>query len=108
MIDPATMGAIAQGVGALGQGIGTALGGPFTGGASGAASNGNQMNGAGWVVNLGGTQVASASPTNTNATMPQPVSGPGGVAGLSGQADMTTIGLVALGLFAVYRFARRK
>lgn len=108
MIDPATMGAIAQGVGALGQGIGTALGGPFSGGASSAASNGNQLNGAGWVVNMGGTQVASASPTNTNATMPQPVAGAAPLAGLNAGMDATTLGLLALGAFAFLRLARRR
>lgn len=67
-VDPFT-GALLQGASSFGKGLGESLGGggPFTGGASQAGAYGNSLGNAGWVVNLGGNQVASASPTNTQA-----------------------------------------
>lgn len=56
----------------LGQGLGSAIGGgggPFIGGGSEAAAYGTTLNGAGWNVNLGsGSQIASASPSNSTTT----------------------------------------
>lgn len=55
------------GLSGFGKGLGESLGGggPFTGGSSSAGAHGTTLDGSGWVVNMGGTQVASASPTKT-------------------------------------------
>lgn len=54
--------------GSLGSGLGEAIGGgsgPFMGGSAEAAAYGTTLDGSGWVVNMGGTQLASASPTRS-------------------------------------------
>lgn len=65
--------------GGLGKGLGGAIGGaagPFMGGAAESATYGTSLNSSGWVVNLGGTQVASASPTQrTDGAYPAAVAG---------------------------------
>ena len=56
----------------LGQAIGGGGGGPFSGGDAAGGAYGTTLDGSGWIVNLGGTQNATASPTRTTV---DPVAG---------------------------------
>lgn len=42
-------------------------GGPFLGGEAGSAAHGNRLDGSGWSVNFGGTQVATPSKTDVSS-----------------------------------------
>lgn len=86
----------AQFAGQLGRGLGDAIGGgggPFVGGAATSAAYGTTLDGAGWVVNMGGTQIASASPTRTTTdTVPrEPMQ-----AGVSGIAALLLVGVAVV------------
>ncbi len=75
------------------QGLGNGLsGGPFQGGDARSAAYGTTQDGSGWVVNIGGTQNASASPVRT-MTDPTPATQSAGYGG--------AFGLVAVAIFAV-------
>lgn len=91
----------AQFAGQLGRGLGDAIGGggPFIGGAATSAAYGTTLDGAGWVVNLGGTQVASASPSRTTT---DPVPREPMQAGVSGVAALLLVGA------AVVLFLRKR
>ena len=94
----------AQFAGSLGKGLGSAIGGdggPFVGGAATAGAYGTTLDGSGWIVNLGGTQIASASPTRTTTD-------PGnGVPALQ-QAGASPLVLLLLASAAVVWFLKKR
>lgn len=87
--------------GSLGAGLGEAIGGgggPFVGGAATAGAYGTTLDGSGWIVNLGGTQIASASPTRT-------VTDPGAAAPI--QAGINPLAMLLLAGAAVVWYLRK-
>lgn len=96
-----------QGIAGFGKGLGEAIGGggPFVGGSSSASTYGANLGNSGWVVNMGGTQVASASPTSSQ-TLPQPV----GVAAAqaAGSSPALMLGIAALVAVLAIRAMRKR
>lgn len=59
--------------GAMDLAGGSGGGGPFLGGEAGSAAHGNRLDGSGWSVNFGGTQIATPSKTDYSAEgLPSP------------------------------------
>ena len=81
----------------LGQAIGGGGGGPFSGGDAAGGAYGTTLDGSGWIVNMGGTQTATASPTRTTV---DPVSGfitpTASMAGVSQPMMLAMLGLAAV------------
>jgi hypothetical protein len=93
----------------IGNGLGNAIGGvdagPFIGGAATAGAYGTTLDGAGWNVNLGGTQVATASPTRTYT---DPGGGIGSAAPMApAMAGASGLGMLMLAGAAVVWFVRK-
>jgi hypothetical protein len=84
-------------------------GGPFMGGSGSAASHGNTLDGAGWVVNTGsGTQVASASPTRTTIDPTAAAYGVTGGAAAPMQAGLGSLAMVAIAAVALGLIMRKR
>ena len=75
-------------------------GGPFMGGSATAAAYGTSLDGSGWIVNLGGTQVASSSPTRTTTD-------PGAAAPIM-QAGLSPVVMLLLAGAAVVWFIKHR
>lgn len=95
-----------QAAGGLGKALGGALGGdagPFVGGAATSGAFGTVLDGSGWVVNVGGTQAASASPVKTTVD-------PAGflTPSVPSQANIGPLAWVLAGVAVVWFFKRSK
>jgi hypothetical protein len=97
----------------LGKGLGDALsgngGGPFVGGASSAMAYGTTLDGAGWIVNVGGQQSATASPVRTTTNSPTYDPSSTGLPGEwgSSRAGLGTVPMLLLaGVFAAWVLKR--
>lgn len=79
-------------------------GGPFLGGEAGSAAHGNRLDGQGWSVNFGGTQVATPSKTDYSA---EGLPSPAGLVTAGGVSPVLMIGGAVL-LVAVLLLKRKR